>query len=57
VFRNADGARDLFAPSGVRQKMLAETLTGHAAESVSASAHLGSGGSFLTRPFPSSSLK
>jgi hypothetical protein len=28
--RNANGARDLFAPIGVRKKMLAETLTSHA---------------------------
>lgn len=57
VRRNANGARDLFAPSGVRKKMLAETLTGHAAESVSGCAYLGSDGSFLTPLFPSSSVK
>jgi hypothetical protein len=28
--RNADGARDLFAPVGVRKKMLAKPLTSHA---------------------------
>ena len=28
--RNADGARDLFAPSGVGKKMLAKSLTSHA---------------------------
>jgi hypothetical protein len=30
VRRNANGARDLFAPAGVRKKMLAKALTSHA---------------------------
>src|SRR4029077_20045290 len=34
VGRNADGARDLFAPIGVCKKMLAEALTGHRCNSV-----------------------
>ena len=30
VRRNTDGARDLFAPVGIRKKMLAKSLTSHA---------------------------
>jgi hypothetical protein len=35
VGRNADGARDLFAPVGVGKEMLTEALTSHTAEKCS----------------------
>jgi len=30
MWRNPDSARNLFAPPGIRQKMLTEALTSHA---------------------------
>ena len=42
VRRNANGARDLFAPVGIGEEMLAEALASHGSNSVAGSAPAGS---------------